>query len=346
MNKRTWTVYMHTSPSEKVYIGITSQKNIGKRWQGGYGYVYNNHFYNAIKKYGWKNFRHEIVIAGTSKDIACNIEQYLIEKHNADNPEHGYNKSPGGGIQNKESIKQMKKTCIKRGVFKASSKRMKEIWADPKQRAKRIEAMQNKPRTAEQKARYKEASAYRIGKPLTDEVKAKLSHAMSQKTGERAVRKKAVYQIDTQTGEIINTYSTARIAAEAVGVSINRISCVCRSINKCCKGYYWCFEEEYTEELFKDKLGLEITENGKIARKGERSSMLGKTHSQETKDKIRESHSKPVQCIETGKVYSSVKEAGEAYGIGLENISRQIRGKVKRAGGHTWRYIDKEIYSL
>lgn len=343
---REYTVYMHTSPSNKVYVGISAQKNLNKRWQGGYGYIGNPHFHRAIKKYGWDNFDHEIILKGATRDEARNTEQYLIEKFNASDRNHGYNISPGGSIPSKETIKKMKRTCIKRGVFKQSSIRMKEIWADDEARAKRVEAMQNKPRTEAQKANYKRASAYRIGKPLSDDIKAKLSYKMSLKTGEDASRKKEVYQIDTQTGEVINAYPTARIAAEAVGVSINRISCVCRSENKCCKGFYWCFKEEYTDELFKDKLGLEITESGKIKRKAERNSFYGMSHTQETKDKIRESHSKPVQCIETGKTYNSVKEAGEAYGIGLENISRQIRGKVKRAGGHTWRYIDKGIHSM
>lgn len=31
-----WTVYRHTSPSGKVYIGITSQ-NVERRWNSGKG---------------------------------------------------------------------------------------------------------------------------------------------------------------------------------------------------------------------------------------------------------------------------------------------------------------------
>lgn len=33
-----WTVYRHTSPSGKVYIGITSQ-NVERRWNSGKGYT-------------------------------------------------------------------------------------------------------------------------------------------------------------------------------------------------------------------------------------------------------------------------------------------------------------------
>ena len=36
----SFIVYKHTSPSNKVYIGIT-KLNLIKRWQGGKGYINN-----------------------------------------------------------------------------------------------------------------------------------------------------------------------------------------------------------------------------------------------------------------------------------------------------------------
>ena len=44
-----YVVYMHKTPSNKVYIGITSQKP-EKRWNEGLSY--NKYFTNAIIKYG------------------------------------------------------------------------------------------------------------------------------------------------------------------------------------------------------------------------------------------------------------------------------------------------------
>ena len=49
-----WIVYRHTSPSGKVYIGITS-RTTKKRWAYGYGYKNSTMFESAIKKYGWNN---------------------------------------------------------------------------------------------------------------------------------------------------------------------------------------------------------------------------------------------------------------------------------------------------
>lgn len=90
-----YSVYKHTSPSKKVYIGITSQ-NINKRWLYGYGYICNNHFSNAIKKYGWDKFEHEIICENLTKEQACTAEIELIAYYNANDPEFGYNLSSGG----------------------------------------------------------------------------------------------------------------------------------------------------------------------------------------------------------------------------------------------------------
>ena len=51
---------MHVSPSKKYYIGITSQA-VNKRWKNGKGYKSSPYFYNAIQKYGWNNFEHNIL---------------------------------------------------------------------------------------------------------------------------------------------------------------------------------------------------------------------------------------------------------------------------------------------
>lgn len=91
-----FTVYKHTSPSGKVYIGITG-KNPERRWRpDGSGYKKNYHLWNAIKHYGWNNFSHEILASGLTKEAACALEVKLIAEYDAMNPEKGYNASEGG----------------------------------------------------------------------------------------------------------------------------------------------------------------------------------------------------------------------------------------------------------
>ena len=94
-----WIIYKHTNLiNGKIYIGQTCQ-NPEKRWDYGCGYKKHNlHFYNAIKKYGWKTgFSHEII----EKDIltveeANEKEKYWIAFYNCKEP-NGYNQNDGGG---------------------------------------------------------------------------------------------------------------------------------------------------------------------------------------------------------------------------------------------------------
>lgn len=57
-NSVKFCVYIHLNiNNQKIYIGITSQL-FKERWNRGNGYLGNNYFYNAIKKYGWEKFKH------------------------------------------------------------------------------------------------------------------------------------------------------------------------------------------------------------------------------------------------------------------------------------------------
>lgn len=94
--ERCYVVYKHTSPSNKVYIGVTCQNPPEKRWANGKGYNDNKHFSRAISKYGWQNFLHEILFAGLTKEQAIEKEIELIAKYNATNRDYGYNIALGG----------------------------------------------------------------------------------------------------------------------------------------------------------------------------------------------------------------------------------------------------------
>lgn len=89
-------VYKHTSPNNKVYIGITS-KPVTIRWGvDGKEYKSNTYFWNAIQKYGWANFKHEILASNLSLQEASELETSLISKYNSMNPDFGYNHTTGG----------------------------------------------------------------------------------------------------------------------------------------------------------------------------------------------------------------------------------------------------------
>ena len=85
-----YLIYKHTSPSNKVYIGITSQTP-EKRWHGGANYSGQPYFYNAIRKYGWDNFKHDIIRSGLTEEEAKIAERKLIKRYDSRNREFGYN---------------------------------------------------------------------------------------------------------------------------------------------------------------------------------------------------------------------------------------------------------------
>lgn len=91
----TYSVYMHTTPNNKKYIGITG-KEPKKRWCGGSGYFYNREFHKAIKHYGWGKIKHEILYTNLSKEEAESKEVELIAKYDTTNPKKGFNYTKGG----------------------------------------------------------------------------------------------------------------------------------------------------------------------------------------------------------------------------------------------------------
>jgi len=118
-NKKQWSVYVHIVPKdisgynhEKYYVGMTCKVDPNKRWENGFGYRGNKHFFRAIEKYGWNNIRHEIVATGLTHNDACNMEVELIKKYDSKNPRYGYNKTDGG--DGTKGVKVSDKTRKKR----------------------------------------------------------------------------------------------------------------------------------------------------------------------------------------------------------------------------------------
>ena len=110
LSERKYVVYIHISPSKKRYIGITCQVP-ERRWSNGYGYISNQHFWNAIQKYGWSNFKHIIYKENLSQEEACELEKVLIKEYKTYLYEYGYNQDMGGIINKEfteEAIKKMR----------------------------------------------------------------------------------------------------------------------------------------------------------------------------------------------------------------------------------------------
>lgn len=99
-----YSVYIHTNKiNNKKYVGITKQEP-KKRWRyQGIGYK-GQRFYNAIQKYGWDNFDHDVLFTNLTKEKAEEIEVDLIAKYKTLNSDFGYNVHRGGDLSNSRSV--------------------------------------------------------------------------------------------------------------------------------------------------------------------------------------------------------------------------------------------------
>lgn len=159
-----YTVYKHTSPSGKIYIGITSQ-NINERWRNGNGYL-NQVFHKAIEKYGWENIKHEVLFENLTKEQAEKKEVELISFYKSNLKMYGYNVENGGNATGKHSDETKNKIGLKhkgKTVSDESKKRMRENHADV---AKEKNPNYGKKYSEERKA---QMSAARKGKQVGEE---------------------------------------------------------------------------------------------------------------------------------------------------------------------------------
>ena len=87
-------IYKYTSPSGKSYIGQTVQSLSDRAGHNGKNYLGCKYFHNAIKKYGWNNFKVEILGEFPIEQLNYQ-ERKFIEVYNTLAP-YGYNIQYGG----------------------------------------------------------------------------------------------------------------------------------------------------------------------------------------------------------------------------------------------------------
>ena len=90
-----YVVYEHISPKSKRYVGITKQPLEKRFGHKGIQYKFSNlRFWNAIQKYGWDNFEHNVIAENLTHEQACEIEIREIAKDKLNNK--SYNITNGG----------------------------------------------------------------------------------------------------------------------------------------------------------------------------------------------------------------------------------------------------------
>ena len=209
MMNEEMVVYCYTNiVNGKKYVGITKVKP-EKRWNQGRGYSRGQtRFYNAITKYGWENFDHEIIASNLTESEACHFEKLLIEKLDLQNPDKGYNISPGGQsapqgyspnadtraklsaarkghIVTEETRAKISKANIGKHPTEETRIKMSQAKLGHKlseeHKQKLLASVKGKPRTEEYRRKLSEAHRgekhYMYGKHHSAETKAKMSAA-------------------------------------------------------------------------------------------------------------------------------------------------------------------------
>ena len=229
----TFSVYVHTNKiNGKMYVGITGQ-NPEQRWQNGAGYKKCRRFENAIKKYGWDNFEHDIVASNLTLEEANNMEKMLIEKLDLQNPDVGYNLSGGGDThlacdETKRILSEAHKgrrhteeECA--NISKANKgKKKPDSWVK-----KRIglKAGENHPL---------------YGKSPSEETLKKRSDSLKKYYAEHSFPVKPVTKrvIQIETGK---EFDSIELAAETCGICRSSISENCAGKRKSAGGFHWKF---------------------------------------------------------------------------------------------------------
>ena len=227
---RKYTIYKHTCPTGKVYIGMTCASNLNDRWKNGKGYATCVLFNRAIEKYGWNSIKHEVIFTGLSKSEAEAKEIEQIEYYQSDNPKYGYNIERGGygvGKHSAETLKKMSENRKGKCVGKDNpfyNKHHSKEWIESHL-------------CGEHNPMYgvKGREHPRFGKKHTQESIDKMSRAKKGKYV-RANSPRAVKVECVETGEVFDCMEDA---CERTGANLSCLSAVIHGRSKTASGYHW-----------------------------------------------------------------------------------------------------------
>lgn len=231
-----YTVYCHTFPNGKRYIGITNQEP-ERRWRSGKGYI-GQVVYDAILKYGWNNIKHEIFFTGLTKEEAEKKEIELIKALETDSHKRGYNVESGGNTatlteETKNKLRESKKAYYKSHKHYNIGKHL-----SAETRAKISESQKGKKKSEAQlnflRERFKGKNNPMYNVKMDPAHKEKLQAACIAATSKKCIC------IETQV-----VYASMAEASRKTGINSRTIGYVCNKDPKykTAGGYHWRYEE-------------------------------------------------------------------------------------------------------
>ena len=258
MEERNYKLYVHISPSNKRYYGITSEDKVQDRWKNGKAYSKNKHFTNAINKYGWDNFQHIVLFNNLTKEEASLLEQMYIALYNTFDDDYGYNQSLGGenNVWSEKSKKKMSESRKGKHHTEEAKKNISEgmkahhTEETKKQISESLKAYYSKKTN---KGRVKGRVAWNKGKQLTEEHKKNMSEALKGKNNPNS-KPVLMFTKDNEFIKRFDCISDANEYLEKPRNSTNIHQCACTKCKtptgktKTAYGYIWIYEEDYIKE--------------------------------------------------------------------------------------------------
>ena len=245
IDNREYVVYKHTTPNNKVYIGITCQ-DLDKRWKQGLGYQTQQYFFKAIVKYGWINIKHEILYTGLSIDKAKEKEVELITQFNSTNPEFGYNITPGGDSKFENYETRVGK-LISEGINKGKIPKIiipKGHWG--KAVSKFVQGTDElicKFETTIQASYDANMVSVTFQHRMQEYGLVRVNGFDYKYTNPNASRFRAIAEYDIE-GNLLNTYQSICEAARTLHISFKNISACCRGHKQTYKNRIWRYINE------------------------------------------------------------------------------------------------------
>lgn len=228
MKERKWCVYMHINKiNNKKYIGITYQKP-SLRWRSrGQGYRTCTYFYNAIKKYGWDNFEHKILLENLTEEEAEKKEIELIKFYGTQVP-NGYNIDAGGfsGSCFEKAIYMISNTGNIEKEFDSITKASEYIGCSPSSIS---HAISSKKQCKKHFFYYKND---------IDNSNININDLISN-----YIPPKIIYQYDFKTHVLINKYDSVTEASLKTNTNRPDISNCLIGKHKSANGFIWSYNE-------------------------------------------------------------------------------------------------------
>lgn len=330
-----YTIYKHTNRiNGKCYIGQTKCEDLTRRWTGGNGYKECPYIYNAIKKYGWNNFSHEILVTGLTLDEANCLEREFIALYRSNEPRFGYNIRSGGHHAGELSEEARRKFSIR--FSGENSPVAKGIVVFDLNGDKEAEFP-----TLRSAANYLGCGVPTLSSHCTQRTGTVMNHICRYKcdVGDAvALDKDEVYKPNDHRnrckkvvqysldGTILRKFNSVKEAVCETGTLKSEIIACAKGRALSANGYMWRYEGSADEQIQQYKYI-----NGRTGIGGYSVRAVAQ-YDKITGEKIAE--------------YGSIKEAALAVNAKPTNIHQAVNRINPTCKGYIWRYLDEGIESI